>query len=51
MSEPRARAAESGRQGELHVKVHSSPRSGEALLGARRMEISRLSPHRLMVHQ
>jgi hypothetical protein len=36
---------------ELHVTVPSSPRSGEALIGARRTEISQVSPHGLMVHQ
>jgi hypothetical protein len=51
MSEPKARAAESGRRGELHVTVHSSPRSGEALIGARRREMSQMSSHGLMVHQ
>jgi hypothetical protein len=51
MSEPKARAAESGRQGELDVTVSSSPRSGEALIGARRTEIRQVSPHGLMVHQ
>jgi hypothetical protein len=51
MSEPKARAADSGRQGELHVMVHASPRRGEAFIGARRVEMSRVSLHGLMVHQ
>jgi hypothetical protein len=36
---------------ELHVTASSSPRSGEALIGARRAEMRRIDPHSLMVHQ
>jgi hypothetical protein len=51
MSEPKARAAKSGKQSELHVTAHSSLRSGEAFIGARRLAMSQVSPHELMEHQ
>jgi hypothetical protein len=34
MTEPKARAAESGRQSEVHVTARRSPRSGERATGA-----------------